>query len=641
VQAVVGPARLASAVAPLREQGRQLTDPSEQLAQISRLSAGLSRARAGVEQVRGGIAEAAQGAGLLADGSDQAAEGAGLIAGGLGRARGGTERLLDALGRFKDGTERLVGVQERVVFGNLQLKTALVELAPNLRRNALSRSRAVQRSLNEQAGQVSPGLLDSTREAEGTAREAIAQLEAMEVGKGDPTYISALAAAKATLRTISGSESASPPPPETEPGGLIAGLSVQQAELAIDASESAQISSFLTSSIGQLKQLGDGASTLADTAQRILEADKELERGSQRLVNEVEPVGGQLERLATGATELAAGVARITGGSEALQENLARGYSASYPLEPGLRRAGVSVLAAGSRLRGGAERLRRGSPGLFDSGYFVLSALDGAPSELRERASEAVDLKRSGQAATLLVFSRYALNTPGSIAFQDQLEGEAEKLAKRTGLRAAVAGGPAVLNDYSAVTRERIPLVVAAITIATFLVLIFILRAIPLAALAVGLNLATVGVAFGILTLLTDLPADVPLGGRDYIDSVGATMIFGIVFGLSIDYAVFLLVRVRERYDRDGDHRAAITYGLEKTARVITGAAAIMLAVFIVFGGASIATVSQLGIGLTVAVFLDATVVRIVLLPALMMLIGERVWWLPRWLDRALPRINV
>ena len=198
-----------------------------------------------------------------------------------------------------------------------------------------------------------------------------------------------------------------------------------------------------------------------------------------------------------------------------------------------------------------------------------------------------------------------------------------------------------MLNDYSEVTRERIPLVVAAITIATFLGLILILRAIPLAALAVALNLATVGVAFGILTLLTDLPDDVPLGGRDYIDSVGATMIFGIVFGLSIDYAVFLLVRMRERYDRDGDHQAAITYGLEKTARVITGAAAIMLAVFIVFGGASIATVSQLGIGLTVAVFLDATVVRIVLLPALMMLIGEKVWWLPRWLDRVMPRLNV
>jgi RND superfamily putative drug exporter len=98
---------------------------------------------------------------------------------------------------------------------------------------------------------------------------------------------------------------------------------------------------------------------------------------------------------------------------------------------------------------------------------------------------------------------------------------------------------------------------------------------------------------------------------------------------------------MREHYDREGDHRAAIMFGLEKTARVITGAAAIMMAVFVVFAGASIATVSQLGVGLTVAVLLDATVVRIVMLPALMLLLGDRVWWLPKWLERSLPRLNV
>jgi RND superfamily putative drug exporter len=204
-----------------------------------------------------------------------------------------------------------------------------------------------------------------------------------------------------------------------------------------------------------------------------------------------------------------------------------------------------------------------------------------------------------------------------------------------------VAGGPATLNTYSRVARERIPYVVAAITLATFLILILVLRAIPLAAIAVGLNLATVAVAFGILTLFSHLPEGWPLGGREYVDAVGATLIFGVVFGLSIDYAVFLLVRMREHYDRHGDNAAAIRFGLEKTARVITGAAAIMMAVFIAFAGAPIATVSQLGVGLTVAVLLDATVVRIVLLPALMLLAGPRVWWLPRPLQRVLPRLNV
>jgi uncharacterized membrane protein YdfJ with MMPL/SSD domain len=97
---------------------------------------------------------------------------------------------------------------------------------------------------------------------------------------------------------------------------------------------------------------------------------------------------------------------------------------------------------------------------------------------------------------------------------------------------------------------------------------------------------------------------------------------------------VFLLARMGERYERDGDNRAAIAYGLDKTASVITGAAAIMIAVFVSFAAAPIATVSQLGVGLTVAVLLDATVVRIVLLPALMLLLGDRVWNVPRALRR-------
>jgi RND superfamily putative drug exporter len=137
------------------------------------------------------------------------------------------------------------------------------------------------------------------------------------------------------------------------------------------------------------------------------------------------------------------------------------------------------------------------------------------------------------------------------------------------------------------------------------------------------------------------LPESFPLGGHEYVNAVGATMIFGIVFGLSIDYAVFLIARMRERYEVDGDNRAAIAYGLEKTAGVITGAAAIMAAVFVSFATAPIATVSQMGVGLTVAILLDATVVRIVLLPALMLLLGDRVWRVPRVLDRILPRRNM
>ena len=167
--------------------------------------------------------------------------------------------------------------------------------------------------------------------------------------------------------------------------------------------------------------------------------------------------------------------------------------------------------------------------------------------------------------------------------------------------------------------------------------LLAMLRAPLLAGLAVGLNLLSVAAAIGVVTLACQIPAGYPLGGHHYIDTVGAAAIFGVTFGLSIDYAVFLLARMRERWDRDHDNPAAIRFGLEKTAGVITGAAAIMAAVFASFALAPVATVSQMGLGLTVAILLDATVVRIILLPALMLLLGERVWHTPAWLERLLP----
>jgi putative drug exporter of the RND superfamily len=150
-----------------------------------------------------------------------------------------------------------------------------------------------------------------------------------------------------------------------------------------------------------------------------------------------------------------------------------------------------------------------------------------------------------------------------------------------------------------------------------------------------------VAAAIGVMALVCKIPAGYPLGGHPYIDTVGAGAIFGVTFGLSIDYAVFLIARMRERYDVDGDNRAAIAFGLDRTAGVITGAAAIMIAVFVSFATAPVATVSQMGVGLTVAILLDATLVRIVLLPALMLLLGDRVWRVPAILERILPRRNM
>jgi putative drug exporter of the RND superfamily len=625
VQVVIGPQQVSRAVAPLRETGSTLLagkgGPAESLARLGR---NLNRAAGGVAQLRDGLSQATYGAGLLAGGSSGAGDGAATIAAGLARAAAGGERAVAALDTFASGTRRLAHAQRQAASGAAFVKSGLSGLGASLANNALPLSRKLQKGLNDAAHNEAPALQTSAQSSEERLNSAVGLLEGMTVGKSDPNYGAALEAVR-----------------QGAAAGLPASLATLQTRLVALAEESGENSFWWVTAVKELRRTTRSAEELSHGLERIRSADEKLAEGSARLAAGAVTLSGGLTRLAPGAGALAAGVSRLAGGASTLERKLAAGYHRSHPLQSGLRRGAVRVVANGKRLRRQAGRLRRSSPGLFDSGYFVLSALDGASPRLRRQASQAVDLENGGQAATLLVFTHYTFNTPGSIALNKQLEGDASALGREAGLSTGVAGGAAQLNDYSQVTRERIPILVAVITIATFLILMIILRAIPLAAIAVGLNLATVGVAFGVLTLLFNVPAGWPLGGNTYIDAVGAMMMFGIIFGLSIDYAVFLLTRMREHHEANGDNAAAIQFGLEKTARVITGAAAIMMAVFIVFAGAPIANVSQLGTGLTVAVLLDATVVRIVFLPALMLLLGDRVWWLPGWLERVIPRFDV
>jgi RND superfamily putative drug exporter len=187
--------------------------------------------------------------------------------------------------------------------------------------------------------------------------------------------------------------------------------------------------------------------------------------------------------------------------------------------------------------------------------------------------------------------------------------------------------------DYARQISAILPLLIATLAVITWVALVIVTRAIVLPLIAVALNLLTVGAAFGALVLLYQGAAPA-LGGPGYLDAVAVVGIFGIVFGLSIDYEVFLVSRMREEYARTGSTELAIERGLLQTAGVVTGAAAIMAGVFAAFALSSFVDIAEFGTGLTIAVVLDATLVRIVLLPALTRLCGAAAWWLPRWLDR-------
>ncbi len=629
VQSVIGPSQLTGAVKPLQKGLSGLLASNGEtgpVANVRRLSNGLDRLSHGVGAIRTGLSRATAGAGLLAEGSGRAEEGAIEIATGVGQAAAGSQEAIGALDQVAKGNEQLAHANERAALGALQLKFATHDVVPELNANGLPRAKRNARAIEKTATQEIPQAQANAQTGSEKTGEALHQLEAMTVGKSDPSYdatINALRQAAAATGVV--------------PGELV----TLQERVSAEADEAKEVKRWIESNLQHERQIAAAAKRLSEGLDTIKQGSKKLAAGSARLDRELSKELDQLGPFQDGAEELVAGLARLTGGTTELEHRLGEFYSRSYPVESGARRIAVRVQSQGENLERRLGRLRDTSPGIFDSGYFVLSALDGTRGELNERANEAVSLKHGGQATTLTVIPKDPLNSSGSIKLNKKLDEEASALSKEAGLKTGVTGGPATLNTFSEVTKDKIPIVIAAITLATFLVLVLVLRSLPLAAIAIALNMASVGVAFGVLMLLTNVPDGWPLGGRTYIDAVSTVMIFGIVFGLSIDYAVFLLVRMREHYDEHGDNAAAIEFGLEKTARVITGAAVIMMAVFIAFAGAPIATVSQIGIGLTVAVILDATVVRIVLLPALMLLIGDKVWWLPGPLQRVLPRLNV
>jgi putative drug exporter of the RND superfamily len=213
-----------------------------------------------------------------------------------------------------------------------------------------------------------------------------------------------------------------------------------------------------------------------------------------------------------------------------------------------------------------------------------------------------------------------------------------------SGITADIGGVTAALEDQSEFMKDRLPLFTVGVVGLSFLLLLVAFHS-PLISLKAGImNLLSVSAAYGVMTLVSKGGAVGGLIGIDHEVPVAPfmpVMMFAILFGLSMDYEVFLISRIREEYLKDGDTRRAVADGLAKTARVITAAAAIMVVVFLAFLAAPDVFLKLFGIGLASAIFLDATIVRMVLVPAVMQLLGDRNWWIPDWLERRLPRLDV
>jgi RND superfamily putative drug exporter len=251
----------------------------------------------------------------------------------------------------------------------------------------------------------------------------------------------------------------------------------------------------------------------------------------------------------------------------------------------------------------------------------------------------------AGTAALLTVSPTTSPQDAATSDLVDRLRGTVvPEVLGGSGARAEIGGVTPALEDQSGYITGRMPLFIAAVVGLSFLLLLLAFHSPLISLKAAIMNLLSVSAAYGVMTLVAQGGPVGELIGIDHevpIAPFMPVMMFAILFGLSMDYEVFLISRIREEYLKDRNTRRAVADGLAKTARVITAAAAIMVVVFLSFVASPEVFLKLFGIGLASAIFLDATLVRMVLVPAVMQLLGDRNWWIPSWLERMLPELDV
>jgi RND superfamily putative drug exporter len=234
----------------------------------------------------------------------------------------------------------------------------------------------------------------------------------------------------------------------------------------------------------------------------------------------------------------------------------------------------------------------------------------------------------------MLVIPRFDPASGEAQETSDRIREDVAELARETDSEVVVGGVTASFSAIDTALRDQAPLARLVLCLVTLVILLPVVRSLTLALLAAVINLLTVSATIGFLALLFDGSL---LGGPGFVDTTVLPATIMVIFGLAIDYEVFLFARMREEYVRTGSAEAAIANGIGKTAHVITGAALIMIVVFVVFAFSPFPTLRQFGVAQVLAVFIDAFIVRLFVLPVLMRGFGKWTWWIPRWLDRLVP----
>lgn len=602
VEAVMGPAVLRDRAAVLRNATRQALSAATPLA---RLEHGLRSAADGTSLLHDGLAAGADGSRQLVSGLDQVAAGSGQLASGTAQAAPATRQLADGVARTGKGASQLANGLKRVDKGTEKLQANIDVLRD---------------SLTDEDRHANARLVNPLDRAQSSVQDALRLLGSIgPAAAADPNVQRARGKIADALTGL---------------GDVALNLSTSVTTQGANATAARALSKGTARLRKALTKLSDGSGQLATGIGKTAKGTAQLAAGTRR--------------LSAGAGQLDAGLHALLdgvgggGGARALADGLGQAVDATGQLGHGVQTILDGVVRVRRRSDRQQAQLRRSGADVnaaIDSGYFVLAAIEGTDRQTQTNTSFATNIKSGAGVARVFVVPRKGPFDPTSAGLGRALQREATGASRAMGAT-AVVGGPAVLlDDFNRATRARFPLLVATLVLVTLLVLLLLFRSPVLALCAVLLNLATVGAAVGVLVICFQGSAPL-LGGPGYLDAIALSGIFAVVFGLSIDYEVFLISRLLEGRARTGTTEGAIHYGLEKTGTIITGAAFIMAGVFLTFAISPVTNTRQFGVGLTVAVLLDATVVRLILLPALIRLFGERTWHVPAWLDRVLPRFS-
>jgi RND superfamily putative drug exporter len=612
VASVVGPGAFAAVSRDLGTLPKQLRESSKLLKggkkDLGRLQRGLGQAGSGASQLREGLVSAAGGAGQLQGGAGAATSGAGQLRAGLDQARsgatqisGGLQQALDAARQLRDGAAQALSGSKQLTGGLGQAAGPVKQGLPIVQQMASDVSSGTDAVKGAAAGsQALAAQLD----------EAAAQLAALpdspEKQAAQGAVQSARQAADATTASLSSAQSKL-----TGASAVAGAFASQVADLSTGLAQLYAGSAALTDGIAQLQ---DGNRRLADGIGQLSGGGSQLSQG----------VGA----LRDGAVRLEAGLQQLTSGAGQLAGGLSSGTGPTGRLVRGLGKleSGVTKFRSNLPSTKDLERLQRQSPGLFDSGYFVLAALSGATPKQRNQATFAVNLDRGGSTGQITVIARQGAAADATRALGVDLQRRVDAFAARTHTQAAVGGPAGQLGDFTTETTSRILAVVVALAVALGLLLMILLRAVLLPLVAIAFDLLVAAATFGAVDLLF-AGDDPPLGGPGFIDPMSIIATFAALFGITVVYEVQLLQRTREAFVAGADAHHALRIGLRETAAAGTGAAIAMVAAIVPFAASGLVVARQVGVGVAVAIILDALVVRPVILPAAAELLGRHGWW--------------